>query len=73
LRDSPMRLDYSVTDTCRYNLRLSGPAGKRFILERSSDLLNWTSFITNAAATGIIEFKDGGLAPSRFYRAAYLP
>jgi hypothetical protein len=73
LRDSPMRIDYSVTDTCRYNLRLSGPAGKRFILQRSSDLLSWTSVLTNAAPTGIIELNDAGLAPSRFYRAAYLP
>jgi hypothetical protein len=75
LLDNPLRINYSRTAACGSNVRLSGPAGKDFILQTSSNLLTWTPLFTNTAPTGILEFKDTGVTniPSRFYRAAYLP
>ena len=74
LLNSPVRIQSAARD-CGYDLRLSGPAGGVFILQTSSDLVNWTSVVTNAAPTGIIGVHDAGLStrPTRFYRAAYIP
>jgi hypothetical protein len=74
LLNNPVRIQYGVGD-CRYDLRLTGPAGNALILQTSSNLLNWTSVVTNTASTGIIEFHDAGLptSPARFYRGASIP
>ena len=75
LLDNPVRINNTSTAACRYNLRLSGPAGKAFVLQASSNLTTWSAVFTNAAPTGIIEFNDAGMAStrSRFYRAASVP
>jgi len=75
LLNNPLRIDYTATPRCRYNLRLSGPAGKMFMLQTSSNLVTWNAVFTNVAPTGIIEFNDAGMTNtrSRFYRAASVP
>lgn len=74
LLNNPVRIQYSTGD-CHYDLRLTGPAGNTFILQASSDLVNWTSVVTNTASTGIVEVHDAGLpnSPARFFRAASIP
>jgi len=75
LLDNPLRINNTASATCRQNLRLSGPAGKSFILQASSNLTTWSAIFTNAAPTGIVEFNDAGMTNtrSRFYRAASVP
>jgi hypothetical protein len=72
--NNPVRIQYGVGD-CRYDLRLTGPAGNTFILQTSSNLVNWTPVVTNTASTGIVEVYDTGLParPARFFRAASVP
>jgi Right handed beta helix region/Immunoglobulin domain len=74
LLNDPVRIKY-VSGDCRYDLRLSGPAGKTYILQTSINLVNWTPVVTNTASTGIVEVHDAGLAtsPARFFRAASIP
>lgn len=75
LLNNPLRINYTAAATCRYNLRLFGPAGKNFVLQTSSNLFDWIPLVTTAAPTGIVEFNDAGLPniPARFYRAAEVP
>jgi len=75
LLDNPLRVNYNVTPACRYNLRLSGPAGKSIILQTSTNLPMWSAVFTNAAPTGIIEYNDAAMTStrSRFYRAISVP
>jgi hypothetical protein len=74
LLNAPVRIKYVAGD-CRYDLRLSGPAGNTFILQTSINLVNWTPVVTNTASTGIIELHDAGMPtnPVRFFRAASVP
>ena len=75
LLDTPVRISYAITPTCRYNLRLSGPVGKSFILQTTTNLTTWTAVITNPAPTGVLEFNDTRILSdrSRFYRAVSIP
>lgn len=52
-----------------------GPAGTNFVVDGSTDLLNWTSLATNTAPYGVVPFTDTNQsgAPERFYRAWLLP
>jgi hypothetical protein len=74
LLNHPVRIRYGVGN-CRNNLRLTGPAGRTFILQASSDLVNWTAVVTNVASTGIVEVRDTGWlgVPIRFFRATSVP
>jgi len=74
LLNNPMRIQYGAGD-CRWDLRLTGPAGQTFILQKSRDLVNWTPVVTNTAATGIVELHGAGSLtdPTRFYRTASVP
>jgi hypothetical protein len=73
--DNPVRIGYAVTPICRYNLRLSGPAGKSFILQTTTNLTTWTALWTNPAPTGVLEFNDTRILSdrSRFYRVVSIP
>ena len=59
-----------------------GPAGSNFVVEASTNLLNWTPFATNPAPFGILSFTDtnqcyftnnSGISSYRFYRAWLAP
>jgi hypothetical protein len=59
-----------------FSLRLTPPPAKRFAIQVSSNLVNWTSLVTNTAANGIFDYTDTRAtnAPHRFsYRALLLP
>jgi Right handed beta helix region len=74
LLNNPVRIQYGAGN-CRYDLRLSGPAGNTFILQTSSNLVNWTPVVTNTTSTGIVEVHDAGVptSPARFFRAVSVP
>jgi len=51
----------------KVNLRLSGVPAQRYVLEASTNLVNWSAIHTN---TGNFEFSDSVAGmPLRFYRA----
>ena len=48
--------------------------GLSYVVQRSSDLVNWVPIVTNVAAASPVSFSDGLTAsPSRFYRVGRLP
>lgn len=50
---------------------LTGVPGQSYILQRSSDLVNWSPFSTNVVLTGSLQVQDlRPNVPYRFYRAA---
>ena len=66
---------HAVTALTSLALRVSGITGQNFLLQRSTDLQQWTPVLTNTFDTSIFEFTDpeaDGL-PSRFYRAVAVP
>jgi hypothetical protein len=56
-------------------LTASGAPGGSFILQGSTNLLDWTSLYTNSAPTGAASLFDAGATnhPLRFYRALQVP
>ncbi|HWY78564.1 MAG TPA: PA14 domain-containing protein [Verrucomicrobiae bacterium] len=58
-----------------FSLRVSGLQGKNYILQGSTDLVNWTSLSTNAAPSNLFILTDLGSTnyPKRFYRAIQQP
>ena len=57
-----------------FHLTIPGPDAAWFSVERSADLVNWTSICTNQVINGSIDFVDPDAAgsSSRFYRAVPL-
>jgi parallel beta-helix repeat protein len=57
-------------------LRFSTPAGQRYAIEGSTNLVNWTPLVTNTVtANGLLSFTVTNLTspPRGFYRARLLP
>ncbi len=54
-----------------FQLQLSGPAGKSFVFQASTNLTNWISLSTNYSPSNTFLFVDPGATnfPKRFYRA----
>ena len=52
-------------------LQLSGVAGRTYLLQGSTNLVNWITLNTNLAPTNVFNLKDPGASnfPQRFYRA----
>lgn len=60
----------------RYQVWLSGIAGRNYAIQSSDDLIGWTPFSTNQMnLDGMFQFIDNQSTnlPRRFYRAALLP
>jgi hypothetical protein len=53
-----------------FQLGLSGAAGNRYVLQASTNLVDWTPIATNMATTNLFTLMDSNAAafPSRFYR-----
>jgi hypothetical protein len=81
-----LRLNYSLVTPTRLaalgktaeghsRVRVSGRAGQRFTLERSTNFQSWSSLITTNPASGVFDYADPGSAalPVKFYRAQSLP
>lgn len=54
-----------------FQLQLSGPAGRTFVFQASTDLTNWTALSTNYSPSNTFLFIDSSATnfPKRFYRA----
>jgi hypothetical protein len=51
----------------------SANVGLRYVVERSSNLFNWTPIVTNVAGSNPASFSEGVINPGRFYRVGRLP
>ena len=58
-----------------FTLQLSGMPGKTFVLQASTNLINWVPISTNVPPATIQTFIDPAVGnfPQRFYRAVQLP
>jgi len=57
------------------HLFFAGAAGKTYLLQASTNLVDWTAIATNVAPAGVFEITDPSATnyPYRFYRAVKLP
>lgn len=53
-----------------FSLQISGAIGTNYVIEGSTDLINWIPLYTNTALTGTLNFTDpnAGTTINRFYR-----
>lgn len=57
-----------------WSFDVTGPAQTNYVLWSSTDLLQWSSLVTNFSATGSVRFTDSSApAPVKFYRATLSP
>ncbi|HWY78348.1 MAG TPA: chitobiase/beta-hexosaminidase C-terminal domain-containing protein, partial [Verrucomicrobiae bacterium] len=54
----------------QFQLGLSGVPGNKYVLQASTNLVNWTALSTNTASTNLLNLSDPGATnfPRRFYR-----
>ena len=67
---SPMSLDVSSTNNGMF-MTLSGPSQYNYLVEASTNLVNWTPFAILSNTNGAVQFcdPDAGNYKQRFYRA----
>jgi hypothetical protein len=67
----PVRFSSETFSNGLFQLQFIGAAGSNYVLQASTNLVNWTPMATNAATTNGIIFVDpnSGNYPDRFYRA----
>jgi plastocyanin len=69
LLTAPLR----ISDTT-FQLSFSTVPGLRYVVQRSTDLLNWTGISTNIAASNSFSFQDTNASPAAaFYRVGNVP
>jgi hypothetical protein len=73
LLNSALHLDscsVGTSDNC-FQMRLVGVAGSNYVIQASTDMVNWVPIATNTPATGLWNFTDGQSTNfvRRFYRA----
>lgn len=56
----------------QFSLAVSGDAGQKYVVQGSTNLVDWISLETNTAPFQFTDASAGGF-PERFYRALYLP
>jgi len=68
--DLSVRLSSPNFTSNRFQFRLTAPAGT-YIIQASTNLLNWTSIATTNVSNGVLDFSDpnGSNFIQRFYRA----
>jgi hypothetical protein len=71
LLDGPLRVNACAMNNGSFSLQMVGPAGTDYIIEASSDLINWVPMATNNSPDGILNFTDtnAGSQTCQFYRA----
>ncbi len=70
LFDTPFRLGASSLSGTTFQLQLIGIASSNYVIEGSTNLVNWVRLATNNSATGFIDYSDTNAAAfgRRFYR-----
>jgi len=61
----------SLTNT--FDLWLDGLAGRRYVIQGSSNFINWTPIQTNTLVTNSLQINVDATDGSRFYRAQWMP
>jgi hypothetical protein len=57
-----------------FQMSFAGPVGSNYVLQASTDLLQWTSISTNTPATSPFVLSDPSApGPARFYRVLQVP
>ncbi len=66
---------HPVTALGPSHIEVSGNQGDNFILQRSVDLLHWSSILTNTFSSDTFDYVDADAvgSPWRFYRAVAAP
>jgi hypothetical protein len=66
----PVRFSSEGFSNGTFRLQFVGAQGSNYVLQASSNLVNWTPLVTNPATTNILNFIDAsaGNYPIRFYR-----
>ncbi|HUR46469.1 MAG TPA: phosphatase PAP2 family protein [Candidatus Saccharimonadales bacterium] len=64
----PATLSISQTSSRKCQINVVGTSGKRYVLQTSTNLLNWKSVLTNEAPFALDEQNESN-EPARFYRA----
>jgi hypothetical protein len=68
--NSPLRFINSRQNANRFSATLVGVAGSNYVLQTTTNLINWTAIATNSSPYGLISFTatnpPGG---QRYYRA----
>jgi hypothetical protein len=68
--NSPLRFVNSRQTAGRFSATLVGAAGSNYILQTTTNLLNWTPVATNSSPYGLISFTATNPPGSqRYYRA----
>jgi hypothetical protein len=73
--NTPVNLSNIRLVTNQFSLRCAGQIGQRFAIERSTNLTQWTSIVTNMLTNTVFDFADTNALASarRFYRTKTLP
>ena len=71
----PQLTTTSLNPARQFQLSLTGDTGVTFVIESSTNLIDWTAITNILNLTGLIEFADpiGTNSEARFYRAQWLP
>jgi len=66
----PQLLSTTLGSSGNLQFNLSGSAGRSYVIEASTNLVNWSPLTTNSPASNLLQFIDGTSTnyPSRFYR-----
>jgi hypothetical protein len=72
---SPQLTTTSLNPAGQFQLSLTGDTGVTFVIESSTNLIDWTAITNILNLTGLIEFADpiSTNSEARFYRAQWLP
>ncbi|MDB6024183.1 MAG: hypothetical protein JWM68_406 [Verrucomicrobiales bacterium] len=73
--NSPIRLSQATLQSGLFSLKVNGQIGMKFVIERSTNLVQWTALLTNTLASTNFNFSDtpASSASQRFYRTQILP
>jgi Fibronectin type III domain len=69
---TPAALTLATRASGRFGFKVSGDAGRRYVVQASTNLLDWISLQTNVAPFQFTDLNAGSFH-QRFYRAFYLP
>jgi Chitobiase/beta-hexosaminidase C-terminal domain len=75
LRSRPAFESVAISTNGAAQLSFSGEAGKTYVLQGSTNLMDWVPLSTNTPAMNLFNLLDPGATnyPIRFYRAVELP